>query len=393
MSDKQKTILRHIGLFIATFITTTFAGADLCFGRSVLINGINWDDFKLGMQFSIPMLLFLTCHEFGHYFTAIYHKVKSSLPYYLPFPPIPVFMFNIGTLGAVIRLKSRPYSTKQFFDIGIAGPIAGFVMALIILFYGFKTLPPPEHIFSIHPEYKQYGLDYADHVYGKEFYEKEFREKKINATLDVFIGKNLAYIFFKKFVGDPARVPNVHEVIHYPVLLAGLISLLFTALNLFPIGQLDGGQVIYGLFGDKRHRIIGSIALVVLLFYSGLGNEFIGPSMSNDWLLVSIPLYIFGMFVALRGLQMSRRDTAMYAVVMFAVHFILARLYPNLVGYSGWLLFAVIVGGFVGVKHPTAVIEQPLDYKRNALGVLTLLMFIVCFSPAPLGIQLITAQQ
>jgi hypothetical protein len=145
MNKKIKTTLIHGGLFIATFITTTFAGAELCFGRSVQAPGFTWDDFKLGMEFSIPLLLFLTCHEFGHYFTAIYHKVKSSLPYYIPVPPIP--MFNIGTLGAVIRLRSRPDRNVQIFDIGIAGPIAGFVMSLIILIYGFKTLPPAEHIF------------------------------------------------------------------------------------------------------------------------------------------------------------------------------------------------------------------------------------------------------
>jgi membrane-associated protease RseP (regulator of RpoE activity) len=399
MNDKLKTILRHSALFIATFITTTFAGAELCFGKSILIYGeeiginadFTWEHFELGMQFSIPLLLFLTCHEFGHYFAAIYHKVKTSLPYYLPVPPIP--MFSIGTLGAVIRLRSRPYSTKQFFDIGIAGPIAGFLMSLIILFYGFTTLPPADHIFTIHPEYKQYGADYAAYVYEPEFYQKELAEKKISGTMDVFVGKNLAFILFEQLVADPARVPNVHEVIHYPVLLAGLISLLFTALNLFPIGQLDGGQVIYGLLGDKRHRIIGSVALVVLLFYSGLGLDLIGPSMSNNWLLITIPGYIVALFFALRGLRMSRRDTAMYAVMMFAAHFILARLYPTLVGYSGWLLFALIIGGVIGVKHPTAVVEQPLDYKRNALGWFTLIVFILCFSPAPLDMKIFTAQQ
>jgi membrane-associated protease RseP (regulator of RpoE activity) len=400
MNDKHKTILRHSGLFIGTFITTTLAGADLCFQQSLILYredsiGINsnftWEHFAMGMQFSIPLLLFLTCHEFGHYFAALYHKVKSSLPYYIPVPPVP--MFNIGTLGAVIRIQSRPYSTKQFFDIGIAGPIAGFVMSLLILFYGFTTLPPAEHIFEIHPEYKQYGLQYADHVYEKEFYEKELADKKVQGTIDVFVGKNLAYIFFERYVADSSRVPNVHEVIHYPVLFAGLISLLFTALNLFPIGQLDGGQVSYGLFGDKLHRRIGSVAFVVLLFYSGLGLEYIGPRMSNNALLITIPIYLFGMFIALSGLRMSRRDTAMYAVVMFAVHFILARLFPTLVGYSGWLIFAVVIGAVVGVKHPTAVIEQPLDSRRVALGWLALIIFILCFSPAPIDMKIFMAPQ
>lgn len=398
MNDKAKTILRHAGLFVATFITSTLAGAELCFGKSAILYdsyGINpdfsWEDFTNGMQFSVPLLLFLTCHEFGHYFAAIYHKVKASLPYYIPVPPIP--MFNIGTMGAVIRLRSRPYSTQQFFDIGIAGPIAGFVMALIILFYGFATLPPADHIFTIHPEYKQYGSDYANYVYEPEFFQKELAEKNIPGTIDVYVGKNLAYILFETFVADPSRVPNVHEVMHYPVLLAGLIALLFTALNLFPIGQLDGGQVVYGLFGEKRHRVVSTVALVALLFYSGLGFEFIGPTMTNNWLLFTIPCYISVMYFALSGLRLSRRDTLMYAVVMFAVHFILARLFPTLVGYSGWLLFAIVIGGVVGVRHPTAVIEQPLDSKRIALGWLALIIFIICFSPAPLDMRMFMAPE
>ena len=141
MTKEQRRIILQVVLFITTFFTTTIAGAEWCYGISILgvdqegNVGINpnysWNAFAKGMEFSIPFLLILTVHEFGHYFTAMYHKVKSSLPYYIPIPPIP---FSIGTMGAVIRLRSRIYSLKQNFDIGLAGPFAGFIMALAILF-------------------------------------------------------------------------------------------------------------------------------------------------------------------------------------------------------------------------------------------------------------------
>src|SRR6185436_15295388 len=120
----------------------------------------------------------------------------------------------------------------QIFDIGIAGPLAGFVVAFAILWYGFATLPPPEYIFQFHPSYEQYGLDYANFVYRPEFMPE--------GTVDLVMGKNLLFMFFEKFVADPTRVPNPHEIMHYPYLLAGFWALVFTGINLLPIGQLDG---------------------------------------------------------------------------------------------------------------------------------------------------------
>src|SRR5689334_4771592 len=116
MASNRRTVLIQIGLFIVTFITTTLAGAEWCYGKSLFAatkdGGIgfnttySWDDFIRGMEFSIPFLLILTVHEFGHYFTAMYNKIRASLPYYLPFPPNPILP-SIGTLGAVIRIEDR----------------------------------------------------------------------------------------------------------------------------------------------------------------------------------------------------------------------------------------------------------------------------------------------
>jgi membrane-associated protease RseP (regulator of RpoE activity) len=377
MNSDQKRVLLQVGLFIATFITTTIAGAEWAYGRSVLMADYTWQDFVSGLAFSIPFLMFLTFHEFGHYFTARYHKIKVTLPYYLP---IPSFLLPnpIGTLGAVIRIMERIYSKTQNFDIGVSGPLAGFVVGLITLFYGFTNLPEPEYIFQFHPEYEQYGLDYADHVY----------ENQKENTMDLTIGKNLIFLFFEHYVADPARVPNPHEVMHYPVIFAGFLALVFTFLNLFPVGQLDGGRVIYGLFGFRIHRIIASIFFVGLLLYSGLG--LVTPNTPS--LIWVIPASIAFLYVALTGLGMSQRDTIMYSLVIFAVLFALGWQFPQLKGYSGWLVFVLIIGRFVGVQHPPTQIEEPLDSKRILLGWLTLIIFILCFAPAPLTITLTTAE-
>src|SRR5688572_20019591 len=286
MNSDQKRVLLQLGLFIFTFITTTIAGAEWVYSKSLLNADyewiFTWSDFLKGMEYSVPFLLILTVHEFGHYFVAKYHKVKVSLPYYIPFPPL-ILPLSIGTFGAVIRIREKVYSKKQNFDIGIAGPLAGFVVALMVLFYGFATLPEPDYIFQFHPEYEQYGLDYADYVY-------ENQEPK---TVDIVFGKNLIFLFFEKFVADPGRAPNPHELMHYPVLLAGFISLVFTFLNLFPVGQLDGGHVVYGLFGYRVHKTIASIAFIGLLLYSGLGVVTPNEENLSLWIVGSIVfLYI-----------------------------------------------------------------------------------------------------
>lgn len=369
MSSDQRRVLIQSSLFIATFITTTLAGAEWTYGRSVFMPDYGWDDFISGMQFSIPFLLILTVHEFGHYFMAKYHMVKVTLPYYIPIPPIP---FSIGTMGAIIRLKSRVHSKKQNFDIGIAGPLAGFVMAMMVLFYGFTHLPSPEYIFQIHPEYEEYGLNYAEKVYAN----------LPENIIDVTIGHNLLFLFFENFVAEPDRMPNPHEIMHYPFLFAGYLSLVFTCLNLLPIGQLDGGHVVYGLFGFKVHRIIASAFFISFMFYAGLGVIDLQDDPSN--LIFWIPGFIAFLYFALTGLGLPKRDTLMYALVIFAVQLVISWMYPGVHGYSGWLLFVFILGRFIGIAHPPSEIEEPLDAKRIVLGWLCLFIFIICFSPEPI---------
>jgi membrane-associated protease RseP (regulator of RpoE activity) len=386
MRKELKTVIFQAGLFVATFITTTLAGSEWAYGRTVFSGDYNWNDFVNGLEFSIPLLLILTVHEFGHYFVAMYHKVKTSLPYYIPIPPIPFLPLSIGTMGAVIRLRSRPESNLQNFDIGLAGPLAGFIVALMVMFYGFKTLPPPDHIFKFHPEYAQYGADYAKHVYTHEYLEAH------KPMLDITIGSNLIFWIFEKTVADPARIPNAHELMHYPILLAAYIALFVTCLNLLPIGQLDGGHVVYGLFGFKTHKVIATTFFIALIFYSGLGLEYIKPELPRNDLLIGILFYVLFLYLALAGLRLSKRDTAMYAVLIFALQFLLMTFIPGIEGYSGWIIFVFVLGRFIGVQHPPSEIEQPLDSKRVILGWLTLLIFILCFSPSPIRAELIIGQ-
>lgn len=383
MHKEQKRIIVQIALFVATFISTTLAGAQWSYSQSVFMDNFTWDDFVNGLAYSVPLLLILTVHEFGHYFVAMYHKVKASLPYYIPFPPIPFFPFSLGTMGAVIRLRTRPVSNVQNFDIGVAGPVAGFIVALAILFYGFQTLPPPEYIYQFHPEYEQYGPDYADVVYSPDYM------KKHEIFIDIQIGSNLLFWILEKTVADPARIPNPREIMHYPILLACYIGLFVTCLNLLPIGQLDGGHVVYGLFGYKIHRTVARVFFIALVFYAGLGLSYIDPALPQKELLLGIGGYLLFLFVAFSGMMLPAKDTLMYALLMFAVQFTFMVYMPGIKGYEGWILFAFILGRLLGVEHPPSEVEQPLDRSRVIIGWLALLIFVLCFSPAPIRLAIL----
>lgn len=382
MHRERRRIILQLALFATTFVTTTLAGAQWSYGRSVFQDDFSWNDFNSGLGYSVPLLLILTVHEFGHYFVAMYHKVKASLPYYIPMPPIPFFP-SIGTMGAVIRLRTRPVSNIQNFDIGVAGPLAGFVVTLVVLFYGFKTLPPPEYIYQFHPEYEQYGANYADVVYSEEYLKTQ------GGVILPTIGPNLVFWIFENTVADPARVPNPHEMMHYPILLGCYLALFFTCLNLLPIGQLDGGHVVYGLFGFKAHRTIATIFFLAVMFYAGLGLPYIDPNLPQLTLLGGIAGYLVFLFLAFKGLRFSFRDTVMYVLLMFLLQFSLMVYIPGIKGYEGWLLFAFVVGRFIGIEHPPSEIEQPLDSNRIIVGWIALLVFILCFSPAPIRFEAI----
>nr|MDQ3395290.1 site-2 protease family protein [Bacteroidota bacterium] len=357
-------------LFIVTIVTTTLAGAEFTTGRSLIFGDplMGWGDFLTGFQYSFPFLLFLTVHEFGHYITARLYQIRVTLPYYIPFWF--GFIPSFGTMGAVIKIQGVIFSRKQFFDIGVAGPLAGFVLAVGVLWYAFLHLPPPEHIFNIHPEYEQFGLDYANHVYQG------------NSGGSIAIGSNLLFYFFSNYVApDPSYVPNPYEIIHYPWILAGYLALFFTSLNLMPIGQLDGGHILYGLFGFKSHEKISKILFVGFVFYAGLG--LITANDHPDDLLWGVPLYSLFLYNALYNVFEDIKNKLLLTISVFAVQYLLTFIFPDITGYAGWLLFALLIGRVLGIQHPQAIYDDPLDWKRKTLGWVAFIVFILCFSIEP----------
>lgn len=370
----KKTLLLQILLFVLTIITTTFAGTEWIYGRSFFIDetGFGWpkwigiEQIFEGLKFSVPFLLILTVHEFGHFLTAWKYGIKCTLPYYIPFWT--GIMSSIGTMGAFIQIKGQIKSRKEFFDIGIAGPLAGFVMALIVLYYGFTHLPPIEYIFSIHPDYEKYGPDFANFVY-----------KDLKGLF--YLGDNILFWLFKTYVADPTLVPNKFELIHYPLIFAGYLSLFFTALNLLPIGQLDGGHILYGLFGKKTHDILSPIFFIAFVFYAGLGT--VNPYTDLENMLFNVGLNMVFLYFLFRKVFEETMNVWLVAVSIVAGQFVVNYFYPEIHGYNGWLLFAFIIGRFLGVRHPETENEAPLDLKRKVLGWISLAIFILCFSPKP----------
>jgi membrane-associated protease RseP (regulator of RpoE activity) len=301
----------HIFLFLITFFTTTTAGV-----AWLNIDPFQLENFRYGTTYSILLLLVLTFHEFGHYFAAKYHKVQATLPYYIPLPLIPP-LIHFGTMGAVIRIRSRIPNKKVLFDIGIAGPIAGFVVAFSVLVYGLMNLPGIEYLYEIHPEYR--GLA-----------ELPGEGLAFGNTLMLVLLKNL-------LVSPDAFFPPMNEIYHYPWLTVGWFGMLVTAINLLPVGQLDGGHISYAMFGSKH-------AILARLVFGGL----------------------FGIGV-LGLLPMIGIDTP--------------------VGWAGWLLWAAILYFVIRIQHPPVPDPTPLDPVRMKIGWSAYLMFILCFSPSPIYFQ------
>jgi membrane-associated protease RseP (regulator of RpoE activity) len=328
-----RRLLLHGSLFLITFFTTTLAG----------VQWSNRDPFELtnfqyGLSYALAILFVLASHEFGHYFAARYHRVNATLPYFIPFPPVP-FLINFGTLGAVIRTKSVVPSRRVMFDIGVAGPLAGFVACLILLVYGFSNLPGPEFILSIHPNF-DFTLNSDPTVEG----------------LPLEFGDTLLFAVLRNLLTDSATqfVPPMTEIYHYPFLCVGWFGLFVTAMNLIPIGQFDGGHIIYTMFGE-RHRAIARGAFIVLLVL-GL------PSVLDAFLRVLLQYFT--------GESVSQ-------VIPFAQY-----------SWSGWFLWAMISYYFVKLYHPPAPDETPLDETRMLLGWTAFLILVLCFSFAPFTIPI-----
>ncbi|UCS92343.1 site-2 protease family protein [Echinicola marina] len=365
----KKEYFRHISLFIVTFICATLAGAEWLYGRSLISseNPLTWPYFIKSMAFSIPFIGILLIHELGHLFTSIYHKVKSSLPFFIPFWLGFIGAPSIGTMGAIIKMKSMVSSRKKFFDIGVAGPLAGFIIAFGVLVYGFVNLPEADYIYEIHPEY-------LDPDYSKEE----------AAALDIELGYNLLFLVMEKALADPQKMPNMGELIHYPFLFAGYLALFFTALNLLPIGQLDGGHVIFGLF-PQTHKLISLVFYSLFMLFAGLG--IVNPYMDTSYLLIALPLYIGFVFICFRKTSLSLQSKWALVLSIVVLQYCISYFYPQVEGYNGWLLFGFLLGRVVGIEHPPVIDGRPLNGPRKVLAWLAILIFILCFTPQPFQIS------
>src|SRR5262249_17161217 len=275
--------LFHLVLFALTFVTTTLAGG-LTFTDSHGPFGSG--SFSDGFVFSIPLLLILGTHEMGHYLMCRRYGIEATLPYFIPSP----FLNLIGTFGALIRIKEPIRDKKALLDIGAAGPLAGFVVAIPFLFYGVSRATPitptntPNTILFNYPAV----VRIAQTSTGSGHY---------TSTM-------------------------VHE---NSTFMAAWFGFLVTALNLMPIGQLDGGHVLRAVVGRRQPLISGGVVLLALA-------------------------------------------TAFW-------------------GGATWAAFAAIVAVFLRIRHPPVQHDdEPLGSARMLVALGCLVVFALCFSLAPIQI-------
>ena len=307
----------HIGLFLATVVTTTLCGIvmslpDVGTASSAGTGGfagqfwlIPWyyvqaviEIFRFafahpvvlgqGLIFSGSLLAILASHESGHYLFCRYYGVDATLPFFIPQPPLLI----PGTFGAFIRMKSVVPSRRALFDIGLAGPLAGFVVMIPIAFAGVLTLKHQ----NIPPGSS--GITFNDPL----LFRAIARAFKIN------LNDGVANSFY----------------------LAAWFGALVTALNLMPVGQLDGGHGTFSVFGKRAHRWIGQTAFVTMAIISVLG-----------WFWHGSPSGV--VYVALLAIMLR-------------------------------------------VRHPQPQQMEPLGLARTIVAVLTLIVFVLCFLPFPITI-------
>lgn len=312
----------NVILFVLTIFSTIIAGVEFM-GR----DPFELANLSIGITYSILIITFLSFHEFGHYFAAKIHKVNVTLPYYIPFPFL--FLNPFGTMGAVIKMKQQIVSRKALFDIGIAGPIAGFVAAVAMLVYGMTHLPPFEYIYNIHPEYAISGVP----------------------TSGFSFGPNLLYLALAKLLTSSPGVflPPMNIMYHYPFLCVGWFGLLVTALNLLPVGQLDGGHIIYAIFKGKS-RFISRPFFVIILILGILGIPYV-----VDMALVEY-------------LGMDR---------LFNLKFL------DPYGLFNWFIWSLLIFFVIKIDHPPFYDPEPIGIGRKLLGIFALFMFVSSFTPVP----------
>lgn len=306
-------------LFVLTGISVVFAGTFFEY-RGPLTTDLDQllphllPTLLRGLAFAGSLLAILLAHEFGHYLAARYHRSEVTLPYFIPFPFSP-----FGTMGAFIQLKEPPKNKRILLDIGIAGPLAGLVVAVPLLFLGL-SLSQIDRLPVFLAQGQAISLEGNSILYllMKYIVFGEWLPAPVN------IGGLNPLIYWVRyfFTGQPTPF-GAADVLLHPVAWAGWAGLLITALNLIPAGQLDGGHVLYSLFG-RRARIVLPFVLVALII------------LGTVW--------------------------------------------------SGWWLWAFLIF-LLGRSHAEPLDQiTPLDPRRRALAIFGLIVFVLVFTPIPLSI-------
>ncbi len=269
---------RHIVLFLLTLGTTTAVEMSAP-GPGA---GFGWRNVLDGLRYSLPLLAILGAHEFGHYLLCRRHDVDATLPYFIPAPPMLVLT---GTFGAVIRIREAFPSKKALFDIGVAGPIAGFVVLLPFLYWGvgLSQVVPTPHSGPV-----------------------------------IYFGEPLLFklVEWLQF----GTLPDGYDIVLHPMGFAAWVGMLVTALNLMPFGQLDGGHIAYSVFGRRARMVsILTLSIVVLL-----------TLQSISWAGVTLMMLVMALFLGVRhprvideGVPLDPRRTAvaLFALIMFVLCF------------------------------------------------------------------------
>jgi len=228
-----------LGLLAATGVTTTFIGTISIAGVSreaVLQDPTN---LLLGMPYALALMLILGIHELGHYLTARHYDIRTTLPYFIPVP------FFLGTFGAFIQIRSAIPNRKAVFDVGIAGPMAGLVATLPLLLWGLAH----SQVVPENPDANLLSFTALDPK---------------RSTLLVLLSKLV--------LGSAITADSAIQL--HPVAVAGYLGLVVTALNLMPVGQLDGGHVVHAIFGQRTAVLIGHVTRFLVLILAMIKQEF-----------------------------------------------------------------------------------------------------------------------
>lgn len=299
----------NIILFILTVLSVMVAGAEIPSNVTIPEDFIGqlilpFQYMLSGWPFAVSLMSILLAHEFGHYFASRYHKTAASLPYFIPFPVPPV-----GTMGAVIQLKELPKNKRILLDIGIAGPLAGLVVAIPVLLFGLSIseLGPIPNTPNLMIEGNSILYLLSKFVIFGQLLPAPANYDSLPPLLHW-----VAYFF----TGMPLPVGGT-DVFLSPVAWAGWVGLLITSLNLLPAGQLDGGHVMYVLFGGKRLRAMLPYLMVAL--------GILGLFSFSWWLWIAL-LHFFGRITdeprdQITELGPARRALAIFGIVVFFLVF------------------------------------------------------------------------